>query len=177
MDLSSFTFTCTCCGQKPVRRELGETVVNLTSVSLPAAGLLLLSFCPGVLTLQSRVLLFLVKSPSVTGGRCFQRSLWWFHGKSVCMKSRLCPVGAVCPDPYYQDYRRFWVWCVMIGLLKWRCARRNIRSMNPPRNPRLLISFMQECLKVDMWRSNFQIRSNQTLTKAVKWFENSRAAD
>lgn len=133
VDLRSFTLICTCCGQKPVRHELGETVfVNLTSVNLPAAGLLLLSFCPGVLTLQSRVLLFLVKSPSVTGGRCFQRSLWWFHRKSVCMKSRLCPFGAVCPDPYYQDCRRFWVWCVMIGLLKWRCARRNIRSMNPP---------------------------------------------
>lgn len=47
--------------------------------------------------------------------------------------------------------------------------------ITPPPNPRLLIS--QECLKVDIWRSNFQIRSNQTLTKAVKWFQNSHAAD
>lgn len=122
--------------QKPVRCEVTTETQGVTSMNGSSA---LLSFAAGVDSFSRCECesdpagmweLFLMWE----GGRQLRPVCWtvclpeWAGLGSTCnfmdvtCASRLCPAGAVCPDPYYQDCRRFWIWCVVIGPLSWRCA-------------------------------------------------------
>lgn len=138
------------CGLKPPLKAVwrSSTLVELDkrqpSCCSASVQVVLLSRCwqhSTAPTLQSP----LIRSPLATGGGAFPE-----ERMRVCLLSRLCLVGAVCPHPYYQSWRRFWVWRVMIGPLGWRCASRKHQVLK-----HVLISSMQERLKVDMWHFLF----------------------